>query len=372
MSQRRRFILNTVYFALIFALVYVVGRYFLGLIWPFVTAFLLAWLLRPLIRWLTVKCHMKYTLAAALCLTVFFCLVGGLITAISVRAVTAMGGLASELPGLYTNIVEPALSGVSGWMETLANRLHPGYYDLVTDVVASLGDSIRQGLTDLSMKGVSLVSGFAAKLPKFLLAALFCVIATVFMTVDFSRFTAFLMRQFPDRPRHIIHEAREAFVTVIRRYGKSYGIIMGVTFGEILAGLLILRQPYALLLAGLIALFDIFPIVGAGLILAPWGIFTLLAGSTARGIGLLSLWVVVMVVRQIMEPRIVGRQVGLHPLCTLIAMFVGSKLFGALGLFGLPIACAILKTLDDEGVIRLLKKEDTVLPVSPSPKEEKN
>lgn len=297
-----------------------------------------------------------------MCLTVFFCLVGGVTIALSVRAVTAVSGLVAGLPDLYTNIVEPALTGVTEWVESLSDRLHPSSYNLVTDVLSNAENSLRQGIMDLSIKGVSLISGFVARIPSLLVSSLICVIATVFMTVDFSRFTAFVMRQFPERPRHILHEAQEAFVVVILKYGKSYGIIMGITFLEISAGLLILRQNYALLLAALIAAFDIFPIVGAGLILVPWAMIAILGGATARGVGLLALWAVVMVVRQIIEPRIVGHQVGLHPLCTLIAMFVGSKLFGALGLLGLPVTCAILKSLDDAGVIHLVKKEEPAKP----------
>lgn len=351
---------------------YAIARYALPLLWPFILAYLFAWLLHPIARHLTRRFHMKYTLAAALCLTVFFALLIGLTALVGVRLVTAGAGLIARLPTLYTGVLEPAFGDLTRALEAYAAHLSPDAYHMINDVLAGASDSLRQGITNLSLRGVALVSGLAAKLPGFLIRAFICLIATVFMTVDFSRITAFVARQFPARPRHVLHKTRETFAAVLLQYGKSYGIIMAVTFGEILLGLLIIRQPNAFALAALIALFDIFPIVGAGLFLAPWGIIALLGGETAKGIGLLSLWVIVMVVRQILEPRVVGHQVGLPPLCTLMAMFVGSSLFGAIGLLGLPIACAIVKSLDDAGVIRLLKKEDAV-PVSPPPPDpEKN
>ena len=104
----------------------------------------------------------------------------------------------------------------------------------------------------------------------------------------------------------------------------------------------------ALLIAALIAVFDIFPIVGAGLILLPWTVITFIQGNVLQGIGMAVLYVVVIIVRQIMEPRIVGRQVGLPPLVTLACMFVGTSLFGGVGLFGLPILAAILTNLNDD------------------------
>ena len=359
------------YFALILALVYAIARYALPLLWPFLLAYLFAWLLHPIARSLTRRFHMKHTLSVALCLGVFFTVLGGLITFLGIRLVSAGASIISRLPYLYTGVLEPAFGDIGTALETYAAHLPPNAYVLISDILAGASDSLRQGITNLSLKGVALVSGFAAKLPGLVIRAVLCLIATVFMTVDFARITAFVARQFPARPRHVLHKTREAFVAVLLQYGKSYGIIMAVTFGEIFLGLLLIRQANALSLAALIALFDIFPVVGAGLILAPWAVIALLGGETVKGVGLLSLWIIVVVVRQVLEPRVVGHQVGLHPLCTLMAMFVGSSLFGAVGLLGLPIACAIVKSLDDTGVIHLLKKEDAAQTEPPSAQGEK-
>ena len=361
-GKRRRFILNAVYFALILALVYVLTRYALPLLWPFLLAYLFAWLLHPIARFLTRRFHMKYTLSAALCLGIFFTVLVGLTVFLGIRLVSLGAGFVSRLPGVYTGVLEPAFGELGTALETYAAHLPPDAYHMISDLLSGASDSLRQGITDLSLKGVGLISGLAAKLPKLIIRAVLCVIATVFMTLDFARITAFIARQFPAGPRHVLHKTRETFVTVLLQYGKSYGIIMAVTFGEIFVGLLLLRQPNALALGALIALFDIFPVVGAGLALVPWAGIALLGGETVKGVGLLSLWVIVTVVRQVLEPRVVGHQVGLPPLCTLMAMFVGTSLFGAVGLLGLPIACAIVKSLDDAGVIHLLKKEEASSP----------
>ena len=360
LERRKRFLLNIIYVAAIIALVFLCFRYILNLIWPFLIAFLFAWLLRTPIRWLTAKCHIKYSISVTICLVVFFILVASLVTALGARIIASITDFVSRLPGMYTNAVEPALAALVTKVEGLSDRLSPSAYAMVSDVFANLAASISQTASSLSMKAVGWVSGLATKLPKTLISALICIIATVFMTADFSRLTNFVMRQIPQRPRHVIQKTKETFVVVIFKYARSYGIIMCVTFAEILIGLLLIRQNGAVIIAVLVAVFDIFPIVGAGLILAPWAFITMLGGSLAKGLGLLALWIVVMVVRQYMEPRVVGHQVGLHPVLTLMAMFVGSRLFGGLGLLGLPIACAIIKSLDDTGVIHLIKKEEDV------------
>ena len=349
--------------ALIFAIVMLVVKYVLGLIWPFFLAFVFSWSMTPLIRWMTVKCHLKRPIAAVLCLLLFFTVLGGLLTVLLVSVVSWLQDLMVFLPQLYRDTIEPWLQVAMGWIMDLAERMGPDAYEIVNSAMPDIISSIGNAVTSFSMRAVGVVSGLVTKLPSMLLSTLICVIATVFMTLDFHKMTAFLLRQLPERARHVTVKAKETFVSVVLKYGKSYGIIMGITFCELLVGLLLLRQQQAPLLALLIAIFDIFPVVGAGFILIPWAIITLLGGATAKGLGLIALYIVITIIRQFMEPRVVDHQVGLHPLVTLIAMLVGTKLFGGIGLLGLPIACAIIKNLDDSGVIHLLRREDSPAPM---------
>jgi len=364
-DRRRQFIINAAYYAVIVGIVFLVFRYLLKLIWPFFVAFLFSWLLVPVIRWLTVRCRMKYSLAAALSLLVFFALLGGIAVLIMSRIVTLIADAVTWLPSLYSDTIAPGLENLSVSLEELAGRVSPEVAQTVDSALPTIISSIGSTVTSASMRLVSALSGWATKIPSRLISTLICVIATIFMTLDFHRMTAFLLRQIPERPRHVISEAKITLGQVIRKYGRSYGIIMGITFLEMLIALLILRQKNAVLIAVAIAVFDIFPIVGAGTILAPWGIISLLGGAVGKGAGLLAVWIIEIIVRQIMEPRIIGRQVGLHPLITLIAMFVGSKLFGGVGLLGLPITCAIVSSMDQAGVIHIIKHENAPQPATP-------
>jgi predicted PurR-regulated permease PerM len=149
----------------------------------------------------------------------------------------------------------------------------------------------------------------------------------------------------------------------MKQYGRSYVLILGITFAELTLGLLILGVKRFVLIALLIAILDIFPVLGTGTVLIPWAVIALIQGSIGRGIGLLVLYAVITVIRQVIEPRIVGKHVGLHPLITLICMFVGTSLFGWIGLFGLPILMAILLELHNSGTLRVFRtmgEEETV------------
>lgn len=370
-NKRKRVIINIIYWTLIAAIVFLVFKYLIGLIWPFLLAFVFAWLLRPLIRVMTEKWRMQYNLAAGICLLLFFLLAGGLITAVIFKIISTASDMVSAIPGLYTDTIEPGLTRGLAKIEELLKQLSPELYATVDESLGNVISSISSAVAQFSVKAVTVVSGWVTKLPSLLLALLICLIATVFMAMDFPHLKAFVLCQIKPKTRRIITETMESLKQVVFRFGKGYLIVMVITFTEILAGLLVVRQKNAVLIAAAIAVFDIFPIVGAGMILAPWAIVTLISGQVAKGIGLLALWIIVIVVRQIIEPRIVGSTVGLHPLVTLISMYVGTKLFGGVGLFGLPITCAIVKSLNDGGVIHVLQREAPAEPAD-EPENEKN
>ena len=369
-ERRKRFIINAVYLAIIVGIVLLVTRYLLGLVWPFFLAFIFSWMLTPLVRWLTVRCHFRHGIAAVLCLLLFFGIVGGLLLALIFNVVSWAERFVAWLPPFYTDTLEPALRSAAAWAQESVAKLDPEAATVVQSSLGSVVSSVGNAVSSFSLQAVGVVSGWVTKLPGRMLSTLICIIATVFMTLDFHRMTAFLLRQLPEDARHVTVKAKESFVAVLAKYGKSYGIIMSITFVELSIGLLILRQDAAIFLAFLIAVFDIFPVVGAGFVLIPWGIVSLLSGSMAKGLGLLALYVIMTIFRQFIEPRVVGHQVGLHPLVTLIAMLVGTKLFGGIGLLGLPIACAIIKSLDDTGVIHVLRKEEDDRPPAPVPPPE--
>ena len=129
----------------------------------------------------------------------------------------------------------------------------------------------------------------------------------------------------------------------MRCYAKAYLLLFLLTFVEVLCGLLILRRPYAFLVAFVIATVDILPVLGTGTVLIPWAVILLLSGQYRTGLGLLILYGVVTVVRQIAEPHLIGGTLGIHPLATLFFLFVGVRLFGFAGVLLAPLAALLFR-----------------------------
>lgn len=173
--------------------------------------------------------------------------------------------------------------------------------------------------------------------------------------MDYEKITSFVIGQFSPKGREIVLDIKEYIVGTLFKIVKAYSIIICITFIELSIGLSILRVESAISIALLIACVDILPVLGTGGIVIPWIFIELFKGNVALAIGLTIIYVIITIIRNIIEPKIVGEQIGLHPLIMLICMFVGVKFFGVSGLFVLPIIMIILKNLNDSGKIHIFK-----------------
>lgn len=350
-GKRRRFIINVAYWAIIAAIAYLILRYLLNLLLPFVLALLVSWILRPLIRLYQRKLPGRGKLASALTVAtvlLFYLLIGVGAMLLLVDLVTGLAEYIARLPALYTQTIEPGLSNLYENARTLAARFDPNVADVVNQVLPQVISSVSSAVTSFSVSAVGKLTGLVTALPSTLIGTLITVIATIFTAVSYDSMKAFLQRNLPAKFTETAGYVITSFRNIIRQYGKSYLLVMLITFGELTVGLLIIGVKHPLPSAALIAIFDIFPILGAGMILLPWALISLIQKKALQAVGLAVLYVVIIVVRQFLEPKVVGKQVGLPPLVTLACMFVGSSLFGIWGLFGLPIGAAILVNLNND------------------------
>lgn len=354
------------YWAVMLAIVYLIFKYFLPLVMPFFLAFLVSSLLKPAVRAVGAKVPIKRNVIALIFVLLFYIIITCLLVFLSARIIAGLSGLMQELPNMYSSTVQPGLKAMFERIEELSKNLSPDVTALLDTASEALLSSADNMITTVSSGVLTAISSLAAKLPRFVISTIVCIIATVFMAMDFPRITAFIMRQLPQKAQAFTLSVKNATVAVAVRYGRSYLLIMLMTFAELAIGLLIIGVRNAIPMAILIAVVDIFPVVGSGLFLWPWAALLFVQGHIGQGVGMVILYVVITAVRQFMEPKIVGGHVGLHPLVTLVCIFVGSRLFGWIGLFGLPILAAIVKNLDDSGVIHLFKKEAPETPAAPA------
>ena len=358
LEERKRFLINLLFWAAIIALIYIIFKYLLPFLMPFFIAALIAIFTRPLARLISRKTHIKLNIVALLCTIICFIIVAGLIAVIVVRLASLATDLFSALPSIYTDAIEPALTNFTDRIAEQIGKLSPETVSMLERFSDKLIDSVGDAALALSNWTINGVKNIVTGLPNFLLSCVICVIAAIFITLDYEKIKNTGKLIMPDRTTKVIMESSSNLRKIIWKYLKAYGVIFLVTFAEIAVGLLIIGVDNAILIAVLIAIFDIFPIVGSGMILLPWTIITLIQGKIMRGIGLGILYVIVIVVRQFLEPRVVGKHVGMHPLLTLACMFVGAHLFGGIGLFGVPVTCAVILSLNENKVISIFRTSE--------------
>ncbi len=352
LEKQKAFIIHVIYILILLLLVYVGIKYLLPLLMPFVIGMIIAVVFRHLIDVIEKKTHIKRVFVSILILLILYGIIGFLLSMIGFKVFTFLKDLLYGLPDLYRDTIEPAIRKIT---ENLIMQF-PGIEEYLADFLYNINDSIISFLSNASSTVVGTITNLASQLPTLLIKLIFTIVSSFFFTIDYYRITRFVIRQFKGDRREMVLKLKENGIGTLGKFIKAYATIISITFLELSTGFWILGIPNPFLFGGLIALIDVMPILGTGAILLPWSIIAFVLGNTKIGIGMLLIYIIITVVRQSIEPRIVGQQIGLHPIVTLILMYVGAQLMGVLGLLILPIIATLLMKLNDDGTIHLLKK----------------
>lgn len=263
------------------------------------------------------------------------------------RALFAEGQqLAKKLPQLLEEL-SPSLELLYHKLLSLTQRLPEALSGPASQWVQRLfaGGSVLLG--SLSEWLLSGAAGLLSRIPSLILFILTTLLSAYFFAADPQAISCFLRKHIPQswhtKGTALLHRLK----LTLGGYAKSQLYLSAVTFGLCALGLLLLGYPKAFLLAIPISLIDALPVFGTGVVLIPWGIVSFLRGDTQGGIGLLLLYAVVSITRTVLEPRFLGKQIGLHPLLTLLSLYGGFQLFGILGMILLPIGVMLIKQLYD-------------------------
>ena len=337
LQKKKDFLIRFLYAAVVLAIAIYICRKAVFVLLPFVVALLVSLLLRPVVHFLQRVCRIQKTIAAVCVVLLFYALVGVLLTLLGFRLVTGVKDIVLGLPEFYNLRVEPLLYQMGGSISSFVERLDPAAASTVSAYLVNAGNAIESAVSSFSMAALKAATGYAFSVPGYLLNILITIIATVFLSSDFPRIKRFLLYQLPEEKQTFLRNVRIHLGRTLGRYVRSYALILFITFTELSLGLALVGVDNPLLLALLIALFDILPVVGSGTILIPWVILSAVSGDYRTAIGLGIVYVIITVIRNIMEPKIIGEHVGLHPIVTLLAMVVGVYVFGGIGLLGLPL-----------------------------------
>ena len=350
LEKRSPVLMKAIYVLATLALVVVVFKVAFAYMLPFVIALLMASAMEPLVRRL-VKAKLPRGAAVGVAMFVYF----GLLFAAGFLAVSR---LVAEIIDLSSNIPDYAgtftrvFNALVEWGEKMYLKLPQGAVGPIKESLQSLAGHLTRFLTSLAGS----VIGWLTMLPEMLMFAMFTIIATYFASRDRHVFSAFLATQMPAATHAQIVALKNSLGRSLVGFIKSQLILMALTFTQCFIGMTLIGIPYALVISLFIAVVDILPVLGTGTVLIPWGAASLILGKTSTGVSLLVLYLTIMVVRYVVEPKIVGVQLGLHPLIALMAMFVGLKALGVAGLLLGPAIVVTVHALMKSGLLPQLKE----------------
>ena len=342
LEKQKRFLVQAAFYGTIAALVYVVLKFLLPTLIPFLLAFLIVWLLRKPAKWISGKLHLPMKYVSLFFLLLFYVLLFGGVSLLGVEVVTLIKSAAPKLPTFYRQELVPALKAIYHFAEQTLQRFDPAIVSALSSTLTELSASIEQGLVTFSRPVVSWASSAAMGVPGFIIGVVLMITSSFFLANDYDRVMNFLYKSLPEKGKDRLREIWHKLAGSLWIYIRSYTLFLIITFTELNIGLHLLKIPYATVIAGAIAIFDLLPILGTGGIMIPWVVISLVLGHTAHGIKLAVIYAIVTVVRNYVEPKIVGAQLGLHPIISLVSMFVGLQLFGIWGLFGFPVGISYL------------------------------
>lgn len=313
---------------------------------PFLLGLLLAKLAAPLARFFRQKWRFPGTLASILSVTILSAVLLGVFWIVGRGLVSGAEALVARLPKLLASLEQP-LAGLQETLLRLTERLPQSLSVAAAQWISRLfeGGSVLAGTLS------QWLMGFAGTLLSFVPELILFLLTTLLSAYLFSSENAALRKcarcWLPDGWAEKLSAMLHRLKTAIGGYCKAQLLLMLVTFGILSLGFLLLHRPSALLLALLVAAIDALPVFGVGSVLIPWSIISFLQGNPSLGTGLLLLYAAAALTRTILEPRFLGRQIGLHPLLTLLSLYAGYRLFGVAGMILVPICVILLKQLYD-------------------------
>ena len=348
-NKQKIFIIKFLYFILILGIIFSIFKYALPVLFPFLVAFSISIILRHPVDFISKHLKINRKFVGVLLLLLLYGSISFVFIFFGTKLFRYIGEKNKKLPEIYTTNIEPALNIIIYKIQDIIPELN-----VVLDL-ENISKYIMNIINSISLSAVNLIASIATKIPSFLVKFIFAIIASFLCTLDYYKVTGFIMRQFPERVQEIIINVKQNIFGTIVKFLKAYSILMFVTFIQLSIGLTIFNIPNAITLAVIFSMLDVIPAIGVGGLLIPWSIIEFIKGNYDLAIGLLVIYGIISIVRSILEPKVIGKQIGLNPLITLTSMFLGAEILGFFGIFIFPIIATIIKYLNDSGTLKLFK-----------------
>lgn len=336
---------------IIIALLVIFVSYKLAIFYiPFVIAYLISRLLDPMIEFLCKKIKINRKVSSIIAIIILIGTIGSLITLLVISLINEITHIVSNFNMNYDEI--------QIWINDIINRYN---IDVSTENLKIMLSENSDTIKNIVISVGTTVLNFLTSIPTIIMYTVITILATIFMCFDKEYVKVTVKKHVPkvflEKIKRIFKETCGVAFSYIKAEAKlSLVCFILVFIGFWLMKIFGIQVDYPTSAAVITGIVDILPLLGAGIVLIPYAIYSFIIGNTAFAIGTAVIWGIWAVLKQLIEPKVVSKQMGVHPIFTLVAMYTGYKLIGVLGLMLGPITLLILKnifkTTIDKGVLK--------------------
>jgi sporulation integral membrane protein YtvI len=374
MESRRPYwkIVVSLMFSLVATIAFVIiGIKALGFLMPFVIGWIISAIATPVVNWLEKRLKIVKRLGSALIVVVVLVLIVLLIYTACSRIMAEIGDLVKNFPGLYAQL-EEGLRQIGTTLSGVFSRLPNGIQNGWNTVLDNLDQSMGNLVTKFSQPTVTAAGNFAKSLPSYLISFIVMMMSAYFFTVQREEVIRWMKKVSPPSVTKRMDLVMDNLKYAVGGYFKAQFKIMGIVFVILFVGFAVLGVHYSVLIAFLIAFLDFLPFFGTGTAMIPWALYKGLTGDYKMTVALVVIYLITQLVRQLLQPKLVGDSMGLNPLVTLLLLYVGYKVSSVIGMIlAVPIGLVLINMiragafdyiLDDgrllvEGILGLREKE---------------
>ncbi len=336
-NTRLERLINIWYFITLTGLILLGIKFALPLILPFVLAAAVAILLSKPVNIVSNKTNMKRNIVAFFLVSLVTLVIVLLLSLLLYSIYSYFGNILSNLPELLTR-----LTSISQQISSIFSKITDKMPEAISNALLELPSSI---ISSLARWLTNALADIAKKLPNIIISSGVTIFAVFLITRDYYKLGKFMNSVMPSALMNKVNRCKEIIGSKSFGMLKGYATLTGITYAILFIGLLVLEEEYAPAIAAIIAFIDFLPILGTGVVLIPWAVVCIFSSQIPKAIGLIIIYAVATIARNVLSPKILGNQIKLDTLTVLIAMYVGYGAFGIIGLIIAPFFAAIIRDI---------------------------
>ncbi len=327
---------------------------------PFIIGWIISSIASPVVRFFEEKLKVRRKAVSAVVIVAVLAVVFLLVYLLVAKLIKEGIGFVNELPNIWNSILAEFYE-VGANLEGIYNRMPVDMQNTLDNIGQEMGNYFSGIMTSIELPSFAAVGSVAKQIPDAFLSIVICLLSAYFFVADKSYMANVVERFVPRAIRYRFDLIRRSFRKAIGGYFKAQFKIECWVYILLVIGLLILDVNYAFLVALGIAFLDFLPVFGTGTVMLPWAVIEFLSEDYRMMFGLLVIWLVGQLVRQVIQPKIVGDSIGVDAIPTLFLLYIGYQLAGMLGMIlAVPIGI-ILMNLYEEGVFDTTRQSLQIL-----------